>query len=203
MTSWARLAIAVFAFAVFVALGAFVSHAPAGPLDRSELGAYAEALPLARFFTSVGRFPTYFVLCIAALIFGLVRRAWLRRVLVAVIGIVVVWQTSDLFKNAFHRPRPPHPILAETSFGYPSGHADLAIFFYGLWAYYAWHSGLPRLPRIAVVAALAGWVAAIGWSRLALGAHFPSDVLGGYAYGAGWLVLASGLVSARRNRVAT
>ncbi len=203
MTSRVRLAIAVFAFAIFVALGAFVSHAPAGPLDRSELGAYGAALPLARFFTGVGRFPTYFVLCIVALIFGFVRRAWLGRVLVAVIGIVVVWQTSDLFKNAFHRPRPPHPILPETSFGYPSGHADLAIFFYGLWAYYAWRSGLARVPRVAVIAALAAWIAGIGWSRLALGAHYPSDVLGGYTYGIGWLVLATLVVSASRDRVAT
>jgi undecaprenyl-diphosphatase len=188
---------------LFLLLGASVAHAPPGALDRSELGAYGLAVPFARFFTSAGRFPVYLALCVAALIFGLVRRAWLGRVLVAVVGLVVVWQTSDLFKLAFHRPRPPHPILAETSYGYPSGHADLAIFFYGLWACYVWQSGLERPQRATIVVALLAWVLAIGWSRLALGAHYPSDVLGGYAYGAGWLALSVGLVPSRRKQMST
>ncbi len=191
------------AFALFVALGVSVSSAPPGAFDRWELGAYGMAVPLARFLTGAGRFPTYFVLCVVALIFGLARRAWLGRVLVAVIGLVVVWQTSDLAKLGFHRARPPHPILAEASYGYPSGHADLALFFYGIWAYYAWQSGLERVQRAAIVSALGAWVLAIGWSRLSLGAHFPSDVVGGYAYGAGWLALATALPALRPRVVAT
>jgi undecaprenyl-diphosphatase len=186
-----------------VLLGASVSHVPPGAIDRSELGTYGVAVPLARFLTSAGRFPTYFVLCVLALIFGFARRAWLGRALVAVIGLVVVWQTSDLTKLAFHRTRPEHPILAETSFSYPSGHADLAIFFYGLWAYFVLKSARSRVQRAIVIAAVGAWVLAIGWSRLALGAHYPSDVLGGYVYGAGWLALACALVATSRKRIAT
>jgi undecaprenyl-diphosphatase len=37
--------------------------------------------------------------------------------------------------------------------------------------------------KAAILAAVAVWILAIGWSRLALGVHFPSDLLGGYLLG--------------------
>ena len=184
-------------FGAFAILGAIVAHTLPNALDRSELGTYGVGVPLAQFFTSAGRFPTYVALCVVALIFGIVRRAWLSRTLVAVIGLIVVWQTSDLMKLAFHRARPPHPILAETSFAYPSGHADLAIYFYGFWAFCIWNGELEKPIRATVVSVLVLWIAAIGWSRLSLGAHYPSDIFGGYFYGAGFLSLAAFTMRAR------
>jgi len=123
-------------------------------------------------------------------------------VLVSVGGLIVVWKTSDLAKIEFARPRPPHPIVPEASASYPSGHADLAVFFYGLWAYYLWKSGMPLAWRIAAVAAATIWILALGWSRLALGAHYPTDVFGGYLFGAGWLALAIAFVTRDREREA-
>jgi undecaprenyl-diphosphatase len=184
---------AVVAFAAFLLLGALVSHADPSAFDRSMLGLYGHGVPLATVLTTIGRFPTYFALCLFSVIVVAFRREWLSRVLLAIVGLVVVWQTSDVFKVLFHRPRPLHPLLAETSFGYPSGHADLSLFFYGLWAYYIWKAPIPRPIRIAWVTLSALLVAAIGWSRLALGAHFPTDVLGGYLYGGAFLALAAGL----------
>jgi membrane-associated phospholipid phosphatase len=40
--------------------------------------------------------------------------------------------------------------------------------------------------KIALVALLAFWIAGIGWSRLALGAHYPTDVIGGTLFGVAW-----------------
>ena len=191
------LATAIFALIAFVVLGVIVTHAPPGFLDRSELGAYGVAVPLARFFTGIGRFPCYVVLCLTALAFGAIRRAWLGRAIVSVAGLLVVWQSSDIAKVLFHRARPENPILAETSFAYPSGHATLAIFFYGIWASYVWQSELVKPLRIALVTPLVFWIAAIGWSRLALGAHYPSDVLGGYLLGAACLAGVRAFVAAR------
>ena len=189
----AYVAAAAICFAVVYAIGASVSNGEPSPFEVSELGQYGVATPLALFLTGTGRFPTYLVLSIAALVFGLVRRAWLTRSLYSVLGLILTWQTSDLLKTWFHRLRPPHPILAETSFGYPSGHADLSIFFYGFWAYAIWKSSLAIWTRATIVGLLVALIAAIGWSRLALGAHYPTDVLGGYFFGAGWLCIALAL----------
>jgi undecaprenyl-diphosphatase len=99
--------------------------------------------------------------------------------------------SSDFFKAFFQRARPPEWFaIHETSFGYASGHATLSLAFYGLWAYVAWRAMAPSPGRTALVVGLGLWIAAIGWSRLALGAHYPTDLLGGYLLGGAWLVLA-------------
>lgn len=83
----------------------------------------------------------------------------------------------DLFPN--HRT---YPELVST-FGYPSGHGLLAFAFYGFIVFLALH-GAPRRLRIA------GWIlwavgaVALGFSRLVLSDHWPTQVLAGYASGA-------------------
>ena len=143
------------------------------------------ALPLAAFLTRAGLFPVYATLCAGLLVLAFVRREYLANVTIAVIALVIVWQVSDALKAIFHRPRPEHWFaLRETSYSYPSGHAVLSTAFYGFGAYLVWRSALPFSARLAIVVAIVLWILAIGWSRLALGAHFPSDLLGGYLLGA-------------------
>ena len=71
---------------------------------------------------------------------------------------------------------------------------------YGLLAYFLVLL-LPRTwQRILAVVVLSALVAAIGFSRIYLGAHYPSDVLGGYAVGGCWLAACiSGLEMVRRH----
>jgi undecaprenyl-diphosphatase len=94
------------------------------------------------------------------------------------------WKISDLYKDHFMRARPPGELVFhETSFGYGRGHATLALTFYGAWALYAWRSELPPPARAGILTAAVVLILAIGWSRLALGAHYLTDVLGGYLLG--------------------
>lgn len=103
---------------------------------------------------------------------------------------------NDLVKLVVHAPRPYWvsadvvPLDLQESFGFPSAHAQLAVSLWGLIAL--------RLRRPRATAAAAALVLAIGVSRIALGAHFPIDVLGGWAIGAAVLaayVLAGPAVS--------
>lgn len=60
---------------------------------------------------------------------------------------------------------------------------------YGALAYLAWSRLATRRSRVVLVAATAALVALIGFSRLFLGVHYLSDVLGGVAGGTFWLAL--------------
>lgn len=94
---------------------------------------------------------------------------------------------NQLLKAVFQRPRPALPwSLPEPSFSFPSGHAMDAFFCYlgvacVVWMVWGWKWG-----GLAVVAAVA-LVLAIGVSRVYLGYHYVSDVVGGYAAALCWL----------------
>jgi len=109
---------------------------------------------------------------------------------------------NNILKRAIHRPR-PYPGAAEySSWSFPSGHAMVSLIAYGMVAYVLILLG-PRNRRaqLAIVAGAALLVLAIGFSRLYLGAHYFSDVVGGYAAGMLWLsACISGLEVTRRWR---
>jgi undecaprenyl-diphosphatase len=99
------------------------------------------------------------------------------------------WALYALAKFAVHRPR-PHVISRLMHgagwYSYPSGHAVLAPVVFGLgiiaWAA-PWPSPALRRGALALAALLA---LGIGCSRVYLGAHYPTDVLGGLLLGAAW-----------------
>ena len=94
-----------------------------------------------------------------------------------------------LFKNLFHRPRPlfVDPVTTAIGFSFPSGHAMGAFVFYGLLAYLLMRNNTTLLTRIMISLIFILVVGLIGFSRIYLGVHFPSDVLGGYIAGLAWL----------------
>jgi membrane-associated phospholipid phosphatase len=96
---------------------------------------------------------------------------------------------SHLLKLAFHRPRPEVFFglsLAET-YSFPSGHAFVSTVFYGLLAGIL--MGSFRRSRRAIITVTASIALTIGFSRVYLGYHYPSDVLGGWTCAAAWLAL--------------
>jgi undecaprenyl-diphosphatase len=84
------------------------------------------------------------------------------------------------------RPVVLHPVAHGGGFSFPSGHALGSIVGYGA-LLLVFTPALPRRLRRPVVAVVALLVLAIGFSRLALGVHFLSDVLGAWALGIAWL----------------
>jgi undecaprenyl-diphosphatase len=197
-----RLIAALALLVAYLALGFAVTYLPLGVFDRSELWFAGKGVAAATFFTRAGGFMVYATLCTLTLLFGTIRRGWFGRAIVIVATLLAAWLSSDLFKSLFGRARPEAWFaIHETSFGYASGHATLSLAFYGLWAYVVWRALPPSALRSAIVIGLGLWVAAIGWSRLALGAHYPTDLLGGYLLGAVWLLLAMGVVDRLTGRL--
>ncbi len=118
----------------------------------------------------------------------LVQRRWSACVvwLVAVLGGEVL---NLLLKDLFARPRPhfEHPLVVETSYSFPSGQAMASLVVYGMLAYFATLASKGRGKRAVWVGGAAVLVVLIGFSRLYLGAHYVSDVVGGFVAGGAWL----------------
>ncbi|HUY05437.1 MAG TPA: phosphatase PAP2 family protein [Candidatus Paceibacterota bacterium] len=100
---------------------------------------------------------------------------------------------KDIVKRA--RPSGLIPAIRETGFSFPSGHATGSMAFYGFTAFLLCKL-YPRYAK-AVIATTTVLVLAIGFSRLYLGVHFPSDVIGGYLLGGLWLFIGVTIVERR------
>lgn len=129
----------------------------------------------------------FFIVITASLLWLWRKKYCILPLTVSAVGSVTF---TSLGKLAFHRPRPEIAIYAENSFSFPSGHATIAIAFYGFAAYLLmrFSSGWNRKVNIFFVAVLI--ILAIGFSRIYLGVHYISDVWSGYLVGSLWLIIA-------------
>lgn len=94
-----------------------------------------------------------------------------------------------LLKNIFHRIRPQfHPLIIENDFSFPSGHAMNSFVFYLSLSYIFFQVTKNRKLSIMVTIISTLLIIIIGISRIYLGVHYPSDVLGGYIAGIIWFV---------------
>jgi membrane-associated phospholipid phosphatase len=110
--------------------------------------------------------------------------AWRSRALLSVVVLLVCWRGADFFQHVFSRPRQSDWVVKhETSFSYPSSHATIATGFYAFWALMLYVSELPRTIRTIAASLLVLLALAICWARLALGAHYVTDLIGGALLG--------------------
>ena len=168
-----------------------------GPLERFDRAAAAlhafasEAQGFTDSLYIVGVPGSLEVLALVSLLVAAVllwRRCWSLSAawLVAVLGGEAL---NLLLKDLIARPRPrfEHPLVVETSYSFPSGQAMESLVVYGMLAYLAMLTSGGLGKRAALVCGLAVLVALIGLSRAYLGAHYFSDVVGGFAAGGAWL----------------
>jgi undecaprenyl-diphosphatase len=155
------------------------------------------------FFLVVTQFASVWLMVSLTLLMALVLLIRQRRMLalVWVLALVACGLLNLALKEVFSRDRPPFHDVAihETTESFPSGHSMGAITAYGLLAFMAVQSRLRRRIRTGIVLTLALLILAIGFSRIYLGAHYFSDVIGGLTVGGAWLIAClSGLEVARR-----
>jgi membrane-associated phospholipid phosphatase len=92
------------------------------------------------------------------------------------------------------------PILRLETWSFPSGHSSGALMIYGMLAYLLARAIPSRWIHDAIAVAAAFLIALIGLSRMYLGVHYFSDVIGGYAAGIVWLAACiSGVEVVRRH----
>jgi undecaprenyl-diphosphatase len=120
---------------------------------------------------------------------------WLRNLPAAAVTIVVapaIWVAKHFIEEFIARPRPTVDLVDVTQFGdgfsFPSGHITAGLAVYGMLAIIAVLSFERRSARVATVSLAAAVLVSSAFSRVAFGAHWPTDVLGGLLLGALWLV---------------
>jgi undecaprenyl-diphosphatase len=117
------------------------------------------------------------------------RRSWTPVVLMAVAATGSVLMTVA-GKDLVGRARPPATLAVpplETSPAFPSGHTLNATVLVGMAAYLVLLGARRVWVRVLVVVAAAGFVVAMGLSRVYLGHHWLTDVVAGWLLGLGWL----------------
>ncbi len=96
---------------------------------------------------------------------------------------------NQLLKLVFHRTRPDElgRLVTVNGYSFPSGHAQMSFCFYVILVFLLVYGRPSWLRFVGMVGALA-LVGMIGLSRIYLGVHYPSDVVGGFAAAAVWVL---------------
>lgn len=109
-----------------------------------------------------------------------------------------------LMKGAFERKRPQFAdaLVHHKGFSFPSGHSMMAFVFYAMLAYLLLLAVSHRWARVVVCVTLGLLVMGVGFSRMYLGAHWLTDVIGGFMAGMVWVTFCITISEAIRRRLA-
>jgi undecaprenyl-diphosphatase len=142
-----------------------------------------------KFFTMIGSgIPVTIIAVVAGALFIYLGY---RKELVIFSGIIIGSALLNVvLKLIFHRARPTvHRIIEANGYSFPSGHSMGAFTLYGIMTFFLWKHLPGRISRSIVLLLGIGIVVMIGLSRIYLGVHYPSDVIGGYLASGAWLLI--------------
>lgn len=105
-------------------------------------------------------------------------------------NLVIATLLNQLLKYIIQRPRPEgYRLIAESGYSFPSGHSMVSMAFYGLIIYLIWKMVKNKRIKYVACGILGFLIPMIGFSRIYLGVHYASDVIGGFAISIVYLLL--------------
>ena len=94
---------------------------------------------------------------------------------------IITVSSNQILKHIICRPRPSHlRLISEGGYSFPSGHAMISICLYGLLIYLVNKFIKNKILKVLLTVLLMLIIICIGLSRIYVGVHYPSDILGGY-----------------------
>jgi undecaprenyl-diphosphatase len=129
---------------------------------------------------------------VISLIFLLIIYMLYRQLHEVVLFIIVSLGSTGLnqaMKFVLKRDRPLEQIITESGFSYPSGHTMAAVSLYGIITFLLWRHTKTVLGRILLIFFSSIMMIVIGFSRIYLRVHYPSDVLGAFLLSGIWLYI--------------
>ena len=159
---------------------------------------FAEIITL--FGSNIFLFPAYVLIAGYQLYRG-------RKILAVNIGILGVTSIALLhaLKALFRRSRPDTAVMEELSkYSFPSGHTMSAFIFCCIAGYLTWKMKFHIALKLVIIFLLLVFALLVGFSRIILGVHYPSDVVAGVVLGISWVLLSVSILNAvnrrRRNK---
>ncbi|MFF2498054.1 phosphatase PAP2 family protein [Peribacillus sp. NPDC058075] len=145
---------------------------------------------LMKFFTFIGSASSVIILSIFVLLF--LYRVLKHRLELVLFSAVIIGSPllNLILKLFFHRTRPDlHRLIEIGGYSFPSGHAMNAFTLYGILTFLLWRHIRTKWGRILLILLSTMMILSIGISRIYLGVHYPSDIIGGYLASGCWLAI--------------
>ena len=195
-TSRAWLVIALVTFAAFGALTLLVAGRVNLWFDQPLLDLAHGLAGFAALWNFVSDAANYPMIAVGVGIVLWLLKAHRRREAALVVAVLAAATAgSELVKLLVARPRPIPTLVEGVVFSYPSGHVLEALTIFGIIGLLIWRNASPRPVRVAIAVLFTILVVIVGIARVALAAHYPSDVLGGALAGIGVLATFAWLTS--------
>lgn len=107
-----------------------------------------------------------------------------------IINLFLIVFLNQITKFIIQRPRPiGHRIIEQAGYSFPSGHSMVSMAFYGLLMYLIYKEAPKKQIKIISCIAIFTLILLIGISRIYLGVHYASDVLGGFCFSIAYLTI--------------
>ena len=161
-------------------------------MRANRMGHYTD---VALIITALGSTPV----ALAAVFFGavcLLAKRWWFDLWLLLLVVVGGTQLNSPLKDLFDRPRPifPDPVLTFNGSGFPSGHAMTATVLCGACVLIVARHEPRRTRRFGAITGAIAVVVIVAATRVYLGAHYFTDVLGGVAFGCLWLTVSDAAI---------
>lgn len=144
------------------------------------------ATPIAKFITNFGG--AIFLVIATITLFIVIRNKKIGISILSNVAIVTV--LNQLIKRILQRPRPTeYRIIEETGYSFPSGHSMVSMAFYGYFIYLIYKYVKNKYVKWISIILLSLLICLIGISRIYLGVHYTSDVLGGFLISISYLII--------------
>jgi len=151
-----------------------------------------------KIITTLGEWYVY--AAIALLLLALPKTRW-KYGLPATLALGLSAVLNALLKYCFAIPRPiGHHLITETGFGFPSGHAMIGTAFIGLCALLFARYASRMIDKLVFFVLAIAFILAVGFSRVYLGVHNPSDIFAGYMMGVFCCLCALGVIDFLQKR---
>lgn len=126
------------------------------------------------------------VVAIAAIFYFTKHRADAYMMCLNLFNIVIL---NKGIKYLVRRERPLNMLIEEDGFSFPSGHSMLSIGVYGFLMFLIYKSNLEKKYKTILMTLLTIIIVVVGLTRMYLGVHYPSDVIGGYLITGAYLIV--------------